>query len=360
VIGATRFYDRREVKDLLAYLRVLVNPSDEVSARRIVNVPRRGIGDRSVDRLALWARSEGRTFADAFGDPEAAGLTGRPAVGLRSLAEILDALRQMMAEGAKPAELVAAVSDRTGYREGLENEGADEANDRLENLDELMAVAAGYDDLDTFLESVALVSDADEVATDGTQVSLMTLHIAKGLEFAAVFLVGMEDGIFPHLRSLDDPAKLEEERRLCYVGITRARQFLYLSHAWSRTVWGSTSHAIPSRFLSEVPDGLVRDVGLSLVRRPDPRSPVPARSRVTSPSSRVFDDDDDPFAEHPYGDSERVPSASSYRRPPDRTPPRAPAAGTRRTGRPVSDGPPRKSRLPKMAQWKFGEGNGSH
>jgi DNA helicase II / ATP-dependent DNA helicase PcrA len=270
VVGGTRFYDRREVRDVMAYLKLVVNPSDEVSCRRIVNVPKRGVGDASADRIATWARSNGRSFADALADPEAVGLTGKAAKGAASLAALLDELRQMNEARTAPAGILEAVIQRTGYGAELHAERTVESEGRLENLAELQTVAAEYDTLEEFLESVALVSDSDELDGDGTRVSLMTLHVAKGLEFPAVFLVGMEDGIFPHSRSLDDPKGIEEERRLFYVGITRARRFLYLSHAWSRTVFGQMSAAIPSRFLSEIPDELVRDVGMSYLNRPDP------------------------------------------------------------------------------------------
>ena len=175
-----------------------MNPADEVSCRRIVNVPKRGVGDASVDRIAVWARSNGRSFADTLSQPEAAGLTGRAAKGVASLASLLEELRQLVAADATPAAILDAVLERTGYNAELRAEGTVESEGRLENLAELQTVAAEYDTLDTFLESVALVSDADELEGDGTRVSLMTLHVAKGLEFPAVFLVGMEDGIFPH------------------------------------------------------------------------------------------------------------------------------------------------------------------
>ncbi len=276
VVGGTRFYDRREVKDLLAYLRLLANPSDEVSARRVVNVPRRGVGDTSVDKLARFARANSLSFADALARGTEAGLTGKAARGAAELGVLLDDLRRMVETGASPGAIVDAVAERTGYRAELEADNSLEAHGRLENVAELAGAAGEYDSLDEFLESVALVSDADELDPGDGRVSLMTLHTAKGLEFPAVFLVGLEDGVFPHLRALDDPAQLEEERRLCYVGITRARRQLYLTHAWSRTLWGSTSHAIPSRFLSELPPELVRDVGSSWGTSPRP----PARRVV--------------------------------------------------------------------------------
>ncbi|MGH9018869.1 MAG: ATP-dependent helicase, partial [Acidimicrobiales bacterium] len=279
VVGGTRFYDRREVKDLLAYLRVLANPSDEISARRIVNVPRRGVGDTSADRLAAWARAGGRSFAEAIGHGAEAGVTGRAAAGLASLALLLDDLRAEVDAGVGPAALLDAVATGTGYVAELEVQDTLEAAGRLENIAELMVAAVDYESLDEFLESVALVADTDEIEDDDSRVSLMTLHTAKGLEFPAVFLVGMEDGVFPHLRSLDDPLQLEEERRLAYVGITRARRRLYVTHAWSRTMWGATSHAIPSRFLSEIPAELVRDVSTSSLTRPDPTRPGAGRFR---------------------------------------------------------------------------------
>jgi DNA helicase-2/ATP-dependent DNA helicase PcrA len=284
VVGGTRFYDRREVKDLLAYLRILANPNDEISARRIINVPRRGVGDTSVDHLSAWARSTGRSFADAFDHAGETGLTARAAKAVAGLGALLGELRLLATGGADPAVLLEEIVERTGYVSSLEVEGTIEAVSRIENVAELVGVAGEYEDLDSFLESVALVSDSDDLDGDPSRVSLMTLHIAKGLEFPAVFLVGMEDGVFPHVRSLDDPAKLEEERRLCYVGITRAKRYLYLSHAWSRTLWGVTSYAIPSRFLSEVPDELVRDAGV--VQASSHPSRRPSESEVRSYPSR--------------------------------------------------------------------------
>ncbi|HVX22494.1 MAG TPA: UvrD-helicase domain-containing protein [Acidimicrobiales bacterium] len=263
VIGGTRFYDRREVKDLLAYLRVLANPDDEVSARRILNVPKRGIGNTSVLRLTAWATSQPvrRSVADALAHAEEAGLTGKARAGADQLDQLLADLRGLVGT-VPPGELVQAVAERSGYLAELVAERTHEADGRIENIAELVGVAEEYDDLTELLETVALVSDADELDAQGARVNLMTLHTAKGLEFPAVFLVGLEDGIFPHFRTLGEPDELEEERRLCYVGITRARRWLYLSHAWVRTLWGNTSHNIPSRFLAEIPAELVKDVGV--------------------------------------------------------------------------------------------------
>src|SRR5688572_734461 len=253
VVGGTKFYDRREVKDVLAYLKAVANPADEVSLKRIVNVPKRGVGDTSIGRLDAWAASRGVPFAEAMAQAEAAGVGGKALGGIRDLLSLLEELRQ---SGLPPVDLVTEVMERTGYRAELEAERTVEAAGRLENLAELTGVAAEYDDLDGFLEAVSLVSDADEIDGDETKAVLMTLHTAKGLEFPAVFMIGLEDGIFPHLRSLGEPDELEEERRLCYVGITRARERLYLSHAWCRTLWGSTQYNPPSRFLKEIPEEL--------------------------------------------------------------------------------------------------------
>jgi DNA helicase-2/ATP-dependent DNA helicase PcrA len=375
VVGGTRFYDRREVKDILAYLRVVANPADEISARRIVNVPRRGVGETSADRLAAWAREGGRAFADCFARGAEAGVTGRAAAGLASLALLLDDLRGEADAGAGPAALIDAVATRTGYVAELEAQDTLEAAGRLENIAELMGAAVDYDSLDEFLESVALVSDADEIEDDGSRVSLMTLHTAKGLEFPAVFLVGMEDGVFPHLRSLDDPLQLEEERRLAYVGITRARRHLYVTHAWSRTLWGSTSHAIPSRFLSEIPAELVRDVGASAVRRPDPTRPGSTRPRFsrmgrrggpggegdgtdddtwTAAAETAHDEDawhdPDPWADETVDDARPASAPTTS----DPGPPRPSATAAARARR--STGTGRRSRLPKMAEERFRSG----
>jgi DNA helicase-2/ATP-dependent DNA helicase PcrA len=261
VVGGAKFYDRREVKDVLAYMRVLANPDDEVSARRIVNVPKRGLGDTSVARLAAWAKVNRISFSDAIDRAEEAGLSAKALQGAQRLSKILTELRPLVST-VNPADFIQLVADRTGYMAELVAEHSHEADGRIENIAELGSVAGEFDDVIGFLETVALVADSDDLDGDGTRVSLMTLHTAKGLEFPAVFVVGLEDGIFPHFRSLAEPLELEEERRLFYVGITRARRHLNLSHAWSRTIFGRTQQNIPSRFLGEIPAELVKDVGL--------------------------------------------------------------------------------------------------
>ncbi|CAN5745055.1 DNA helicase PcrA [soil metagenome] len=258
VIGGTRFYDRREVKDALAYLKAAVNPVDEVSIKRVLNVPKRGIGDSTVGRLDAWANGQGASFIDALRRAEEAGVSGRAVKGIEAFLVLLDGLAAIAPEGAGP--LLEAALDRSGYVAELQAEHSIEAEGRLENLAELVGSAHDQPDVDTFLEQVGLVADTDDLDDDDSSVLLMTLHSAKGLEFPAVFLIGLEDGVFPHLRSLGEPHQMEEERRLAYVGITRARERLYLSHAWSRTLYGSTQYNPPSRFLDEIPAELIEVV----------------------------------------------------------------------------------------------------
>jgi DNA helicase II / ATP-dependent DNA helicase PcrA len=260
VVGGTKFYDRREVKDLLGYLRVIANPADEVSLKRIVNVPKRGVGDTSVARVDRRARERGMPFADALAEAEAAGVTGRALTGIGQVLALLADLRELRAAGeiSGPAALLETILERTGYLAELNAEHTVESAGRIENIEELIGAAREAEDLDAFLEEVSLVADTEEADPDDSKVTLMTLHTAKGLEFPVVFLIGMEDGVFPHLRSLGEPDELEEERRLAYVGITRARERLYLSHAWCRSLWGQTQYNPPSRFLKEIPEQLVR------------------------------------------------------------------------------------------------------
>jgi DNA helicase-2/ATP-dependent DNA helicase PcrA len=258
VVGGAKFYDRKEIKDVLAYLRSVVNPADEVSLKRVLGL-RKGVGDTSIGRLDSWAASRGLPFGEAVSQAEHAGVSGRALGGMKDLAGLLDDLR-LLVDGP-PADLLGAIVERSGYAAELAAEKTIEAAGRLDNIAELVGHAREYETLDEFLEAVSLVSDTDELdSADASKAVLMTLHTAKGLEFPVVFLIGMEDGVFPHLRSLGEPDELEEERRLCYVGITRARQRLYLTHAWCRTLWGSTQYNPPSRFLKEIPEELTRMV----------------------------------------------------------------------------------------------------
>jgi DNA helicase-2/ATP-dependent DNA helicase PcrA len=265
VIGGVRFYERREIKDLLAYARVLVNPDDDVSARRIVNVPRRGIGAKTEEALDWHARREGMSFIEAARQVEHVPQLGTRAVSaVTEWVNLLDLLRTQVEQGMAVPDLVEELWRRTGYMQELQAERTIEALGREENLRELKSVAVEFQErqgpdasLADFLESVTLVSEQDQLEGDEGNVTLMTLHNAKGLEYPVVFLAGLEDGVFPHVRSLTEPQELEEERRLCYVGLTRAEERLYLTHADHRTLWGGTSYNPPSRFLKELPDHVV-------------------------------------------------------------------------------------------------------
>jgi DNA helicase-2/ATP-dependent DNA helicase PcrA len=265
VVGGLRFYDRREIKDLLGYLRLLINPADTVSLLRVINVPKRGIGKTTIQRLTDAANQLGIPLWDVVSDPEAVrSLGGRSARGLLQFCELINGMKERI-HVASPSELIQEVMEKSGYVSELIADGSDEAEERRRNLQELVNAGLQYQeendegDLEGFLASAALASDADSKDTAADRVTLMTLHSSKGLEFPVVCLVGLEQGLFPSYRSLDDPASLEEERRLCYVGITRAKERLFISHASERRLWGGMREpAMPSVFLSELPEGLVQ------------------------------------------------------------------------------------------------------
>jgi DNA helicase-2/ATP-dependent DNA helicase PcrA len=260
VVGGVRFYERAEIKDAMAYLSVISNPDDASALERIINVPKRGLGSTSVARLQDHARRNGLTLYEALSEADAADLTGTAKRSCRAVVDLFEGWR-VAARERSPAELVGAVLDESGYRAELEAENTVEAESRLENLEELINAAKEYErfepdpTLEGFLQEQALYSEQDALNTEGGQVALMTLHNAKGLEFDHVFVVGMEEGTFPHARSLDEQ-NLEEERRLCYVGITRARRTLTLSYAKVRSNWGEREYQMASRFLSEIPAAL--------------------------------------------------------------------------------------------------------
>lgn len=267
VVGGTRFYERREVKDVIAYLRLLVNPADDVSARRVLNVPRRGIGAKSEEALEAFALRERTSFLAACTRAEENHLLSPRATGaVLDFVRLIDGLRAAIIE-ERPTlhEIMELVWTRTGYLKELEAERTVEALGRAENVRELASVAEDFAalqpdaTLDEFLERVSLLSEADELAESESRLTLMTMHNAKGLEFPVVFVVGMEDAVFPHHRALGDPDELEEERRLCYVALTRAKERLYLTSAWSRTLFGGTHANPPSRFLRELPGTLVEE-----------------------------------------------------------------------------------------------------
>ncbi len=255
VVGGTRFYDRREIKDALAYAKAVVNPTDEVAYKRILNTPKRGIGDTTVAKIDAWAAMQGMTFEQALYRAEEAGVTGRAVKGIASFLSLMESFAAEVEKG--PANLLEACLRDTGYITELEDERSVEAESRLENLQELIGVARTFETVDEFFEQVALVADTDDLDEEDSAVVLMTIHAAKGLEYPAVFIIGMEDGVFPHIRALTEPTEMEEERRLAYVGITRAQQRLYLTNAWSRTLFGSSQYNPPSRFLDEVPSELI-------------------------------------------------------------------------------------------------------
>jgi DNA helicase-2/ATP-dependent DNA helicase PcrA len=282
VVGAVRFYERREVRDLLAYLRALVNPADTVSVRRILNVPRRGIGDRAEACIEALAARERIPFAAALERVhDAPGINPRAAKAVTEFTTLMAELRELVAAGEGPSAVLEKTLERTGYLAELEAEPGIEAEGRVDNLKELIGVAREFEErlpgegVATFLEQVSLVADVDELDQSAGVVTLMTLHNAKGLEFPVVFLTGLEDGVFPHLRSLSDGGELAEERRLAYVGITRAQQRLYLSRAVVRSMWGRTAPNPASRFLGEIPDPLV-----VWQRRPEPAQASVARSML--------------------------------------------------------------------------------
>jgi len=261
VIGGPRFYERAEIKDAIAYLQVLDNPNDAVSLLRIANRPRRGIGDTSLGRLNAYADGLGTTLWEATAFPEEAGLAAASARALKGFRDVMQTL-MATATDASVAQLLEAVLDRSGYVEALESERTIEARGRVENLEELVGVAREYDQateeptLSGFLQEISLYSDQDALRDDedeGGQVTLMTLHNAKGLEFRAVFMIGVEEGIFPHSRSIEENS-LEEERRLCYVGMTRAKERLTMTHAMRRNLYGRVDANLPSRFIDELPE----------------------------------------------------------------------------------------------------------
>ncbi len=303
VVGSVKFYDRKEIKDAVAYLRVLVNPADEVSMKRIINEPRRSIGQTTVAHLDRYSQGNRISFYEGLQlAAEIPQLSARAQKSVLEFVALLGRLREKGEDGGVEAA-IQAVLDDTGMVANLESERTIEAMGRVENLRELVGVAAefessnegavigdeDFDDLDhlrrleIFLESTALVADIDEWDEGAGAVTLMTLHTAKGLEFPVVFIVGMEDGVFPHMRSLGDPEELEEERRLAYVGITRAQDFLYLTSAWQRMLFGASSYNPPSRFLKEVPDELIKNAPKRQRRRPADRAAASGPRTTVAP-----------------------------------------------------------------------------
>jgi DNA helicase-2/ATP-dependent DNA helicase PcrA len=263
VIGGPRFYERAEIKDAIAYLQAIDNPYDAVSLQRIANRPRRGIGDSSLARLQTWADAQGRSLWEAMEFPEEAGVGAAPLKAVQGFRTMMQSLQSGALE-FPVSELLERTLERSGYVEALEAERTIESLGRLENLQELVGVAREYQEraeepsLSHFLQEISLYSDQDAIRGEESLVTLMTLHNAKGLEFRVVYLIGMEEGIFPHSRSIEEQG-IEEERRLAYVGMTRARERLTLTHASSRSLWGSRGYNLPSRFLDELPSSVERE-----------------------------------------------------------------------------------------------------
>jgi ATP-dependent DNA helicase UvrD/PcrA len=253
IVGGQRFYDRKEIKDLMAYLRIIYQPEDKISFSRAVNIPSRGIGEKTLDTFLRWQRDNGMTLLQALTEVQTCErLTNKAVKGLSELADLLAMMRTIM-EDASPAEVVETLIRRLDYYNFL-SDGTAQSESRVENVKELLSVAQSYEEtgMDIFLEEVSLVSDVDQADFEGNAVTLMTLHASKGLEFPAVFMIGMEETVFPSSRSLYDSFQMEEERRLCYVGMTRAREELYMIYASGRMLFGSVQHNPPSRFLGEV------------------------------------------------------------------------------------------------------------
>ncbi len=271
IVGGTKFYDRKEIKDLLAYLRLIANNDDDLSLARIINEPKRNIGATSFERMATYAIEQDRSIFDALNEVVFMGLTPKAMNAVEKFRDLIAGFTQMQ-EFLSVTELVEQVIDKTGYRAMLQNEKSIEAESRLENIEEFLSVTKAFekrsDDktLVAFLTDLALVADIDALDKEDTSkgsIILMTMHSAKGLEFPVVFIIGVEENIFPHSRSLDDAAEMEEERRLAYVGITRAEQKLYLTCAQSRTLYGRSSFNQPSRFLREISDEIVQQISTS-------------------------------------------------------------------------------------------------
>jgi DNA helicase II / ATP-dependent DNA helicase PcrA len=294
IVGGTKFYDRKEIKDVLAYLRLIANPDDDISLQRIINVPKRGVGSSSVDKIANYAAIHDISLYEAINSIELLGLSPKITKACREFRDLIKNYSQMQ-EFLSVTELVEEVLDKTGYREMLEAEKSLESQSRLENLEELLSVTKNFEEVNEdkslvgFLTDLALVADIDKLDDEGAPadaVVLMTLHSAKGLEFPVVFLIGLEEGVFPHSRSLMEEAEMEEERRLAYVGITRAEQDLFITNAQMRTLFGRTSMNPASRFINEIPNDLMEPFQKPSAIRSSGGLNGPSTSRLSSAPTR--------------------------------------------------------------------------
>lgn len=295
VVGGLKFYDRKEIKDVLGYLRAIANPADTVSLLRVINTPRRGIGKATIENLTNAAQELGTTIWEILSDETSVNtLAGRSAKSVNNFARMISRLQQEV-ETLPASEILQAILDESGYVQDLQNQGTDEAEDRIRNVQELFNAVRQYEEeaeqdasLQGFLASTALSSDLDNVKDGQSAVSLMTLHSSKGLEFPVVFLVGLEQGLFPNYRSINDPTALEEERRLCYVGITRAQERLFLSHARERRLYGTREPAMRSQFLDELPrELLATQYSRSIAYKKGGNRAASARSNNSKPSTKV-------------------------------------------------------------------------
>lgn len=309
LVGGQRFYERKEIKDMLAYLRVVLNPLDEASLKRVINVPTRGLGAGSLSLFEEWARARDLTWWDAIREQSVQGQLMKKALfGLRQFMSVVDEGRDMLGQ-TTVTELLQFVMRQSGYVDELKAERSEESISRLENLQELLNVTRQYDStaeepsLAGFLENVALISDTDQLQETGDAVTLMTLHSSKGLEFPAVFLVGMEEGVFPHSRSAGDDRELEEERRLCYVGMTRAREQLHLLHSRRRSLYGNASYNRRSRFLEDIDTSSVDSL-------------LPNRAAVSAPFTDLRSDRTGSYTSSPPRASEpSAPKAPAWKSP---------------------------------------------
>ncbi|MDR4434783.1 DNA helicase PcrA [Bacillus tequilensis] len=297
IVGGTKFYDRKEIKDILAYLRLVSNPDDDISFTRIVNVPKRGVGATSLEKIASYAAMNGVSFFQAIQQVDFIGVSAKAANALDSFRQMIENLTNMQ-DYLSITELTEEILDKTEYREMLKAEKSIEAQSRLENIDEFLSVTKNFEQksedktLVAFLTDLALIADIDQLDQKEEEsggkdaITLMTLHAAKGLEFPVVFLMGLEEGVFPHSRSLMEEAEMEEERRLAYVGITRAEQELYLTNAKMRTLFGRTNMNPESRFIAEIPDDLLENLNEKKeTRAPSARKMQPRRGPVSRPVS---------------------------------------------------------------------------
>ena len=294
MVGGTKFYDRKDIKDVLAYLRLLYNPEDSLSLTRIINVPKRNIGATTMEKVAAYAEGEGISLFEALSSPDAIPVTKRAQTSLENFAAmIFDLLNDI--DGMDVLSLIEKVIKDTGYGEMLDKDAEHDpqGESRKENVGEFLSVAKDYMDsnpdgnLQDFLENVALVSDVDDFESSDSKVTLMTLHSAKGLEFPVVFLAGLDEGLFPHSRTLMDPEQIEEERRLAYVGITRAERQLYVTNAITRTMYGRVSAYMPSRFLGEIPPELVEEYRRKSAMPQSRMTSIPGQQRVSILSKPV-------------------------------------------------------------------------